>query len=705
MTPTVNAAGARPAYYPYIDGLRAFAVLSVLIYHLHGPWLPGGFVGVDVFFVISGFVVSASIAAFKGQGLGAFLGWFYARRIKRIFPALIVCLLLTAWVTTLLVPSSWLSAVNQQTGLYAFFGLSNFILASTGRDYFAPTTEFNPYTHTWSLAVEEQFYLIFPFLFIAWVAGGRGRRLSIALFVVGLLASFAWAAWYSQSSPTQAYFLTPSRFWELAAGVLLYQLTVARGPQAVPGAVHRWVAPLALLAMLAAFVVSTPENFPVPGALLAVLGTLGVIWSLHNHSQLRALHSLLGSRALVAVGKISYSLYLWHWPVFVLFRWTVGLDSGVARLAAVALAFVLAIASWRFIENPVRHARSLRGRSEPAVIVAGLLLVVVSWSGARWLSDHQHELSLSTLSQNREVWYPHGAPNSPEHPGCQAEPEHHDVEGGLLLIYSPKGCVEPRPLQKASVYAIGDSHALAYEGMFKQYAIRQSARVYAYNNGGCPFISLQPGRDIDNPQCRHHAEAALRDIRQRIQPGDILFLPSLRLGRFSDQWAYFGEEGPRIQMLSPQAEADRQRAIAAAVATLREFAERGVHILFEAPKPLFRAPPFRCGDRFNRNNPICAYGFEMERELLDELRAPVLAAFAEIARQVPGVEVWDPLPVLCPQGAACSAWRGENPLFLDGDHLSGYGNAFLLPSFTAALQPLLAAPLPQSSARSQALGH
>ncbi|PZR38851.1 MAG: acyltransferase, partial [Ectopseudomonas oleovorans] len=112
-------------YQPYIDGMRALAVLSVLLYHLHGPWLPGGFVGVDVFFVISGFVVSASVAGFKGRGLWQFLGYFYSRRITRIFPALIVCLLLTALFSALFIPSAWLSAVNQQTGFYAFFGLSN----------------------------------------------------------------------------------------------------------------------------------------------------------------------------------------------------------------------------------------------------------------------------------------------------------------------------------------------------------------------------------------------------------------------------------------------------------------------------------------------------------------------------------------------------------------------------------------------------
>ncbi|MCW1935703.1 acyltransferase [Pseudomonas sp. MDMC_285] len=340
-------------YYPYIDGLRALAVLSVLVYHLHGPWLPGGFVGVDVFFVISGFVVSASVAGFKGRGLWQFLGYFYSRRIIRIFPALIVCLLLTALFSALFIPSAWLSAVNQQTGFYAFFGLSNFILAQSGRDYFAPATEYNPYTHTWSLAVEEQFYLVFPLLFITWLLGGRGRKLSIGLFAIGALASLGYAVWTLRSDPITAFFMAPGRFWELAAGVLLYQCIGQRHEQ--PAARHRQgLALAALLLILLAFVISRSSNFPFPGALLAVTGTLGVISCLHHSPGF--MHRVLGWRGLVLVGRISYSLYLWHWPVFVLFRWTCGLETAVTRLAAVTLAFMLAFASYHWVENPLRNA-------------------------------------------------------------------------------------------------------------------------------------------------------------------------------------------------------------------------------------------------------------------------------------------------------------------------------------------------------------
>jgi hypothetical protein len=187
------------------------------------------------------------------------------------------------------------------------------------------------------------------------------------------------------------------------------------------------------------------------------------------------------------------------------------------------------------------------------------------------------------------------------------------------------------------------------------------------------------------------------DLRSRLKPGDVLFLPSLRLPRFSDQWIYFGEEQARHEMFSPEAEAGRRRSVAYAVTTLREIANRGVYIILEAPKPVFKAPPFRCADWFNRANPICAQGFAMPRSLLDTFRQPVLRAIAEIARQVPGVSIWDPYPILCPE-EHCRAWRDGQPLFLDGDHISGSGNKLLLPAFSETMRAHLEHPL-QASGR------
>jgi peptidoglycan/LPS O-acetylase OafA/YrhL len=217
---------SRIAYFPYIDGLRAIAVLSVLIYHLNSDFLPGGFAGVDIFFVISGFVVSASAGAFGQLSLPQFLLLFYSRRIKRIAPALIVCLLATTLASALLIPPAWLSDTNQRTGIFAFFGLSNFILAQTSGDYFSPRSEFNPFTQTWSLGVEEQFYLIFPILFFGWI-GGRTRLLTAVAFGVGFLASLSWSWYLSGTDNASAYYMITSRFWQLASGALLYQYMIS----------------------------------------------------------------------------------------------------------------------------------------------------------------------------------------------------------------------------------------------------------------------------------------------------------------------------------------------------------------------------------------------------------------------------------------------------------------------------------------------
>jgi peptidoglycan/LPS O-acetylase OafA/YrhL len=146
-----------PGYFPHVDGLRALAVLAVMAYHIHPALLRGGFAGVDVFFVISGFVVTASLASHRGESLSAFLGRFYARRLARIAPGLLVMLMATTAAYVLFVPRAWLSALTESVGQAAFWGFSNWILGTHSETYFAPRAEFNPYTHTWSLGVEEQF--------------------------------------------------------------------------------------------------------------------------------------------------------------------------------------------------------------------------------------------------------------------------------------------------------------------------------------------------------------------------------------------------------------------------------------------------------------------------------------------------------------------------------------------------------------------
>ncbi|HKE49328.1 MAG TPA: acyltransferase family protein [Rhodanobacteraceae bacterium] len=672
---------SRTTYVPHIDGLRAVAVLSVMVYHLDKAWLPGGFSGVDIFFVISGFVVSASLAEFRKSTPLAFFAYFYARRILRIVPALVACLIVTHIAAMLFIPRAWASHANEETGLYAFFGLSNFVLARAGNDYFSPTSEFNPYTHTWSLGVEEQFYLIFPPLFAAWIAGGQWRRVSALLFGVGLVASLACAAWLTPNIGSGAFYMLYCRFWELAGGVLLYQLLVVRGHAfSESDRPMTWRAHVVAIASAAVVgygcFISRPATFPYPGAIGPVIGTLGLLAALHGRGPGGPVMQVLRNPVVVFIGQISYSLYLWHWPVFVVFRWTAGLESTTARVAAVVITFTLATASYFLIERPPRRAARVRTAPRLAVIAAGAAIVATSALLTTQLQAHATQWALSQVTRHPNDWYA-GRLDDIGARNCRLQAHNETVGDSNVAVWAGVGCTNA-PASAPRLFVIGDSHAEAYTTMLPLYAMDMGVEVYKYANGGCPFLSLQLERE--GGECPADTAASIADMQRRIRGGDVLFLPSLRLNRFSDQTFARNEVAARQAMVGPAADRARSRAVEEAIEALRPFVERGVRVVFEAPKPLFRVPTFRCVDWFNAGNPVCAPGLEMQRDELMRYREPVVTALATIARRVPGVSVWDPFPLLCP-GKACGAMRGDDPLFFDGDHLTAYANRMLLPHF------------------------
>lgn len=683
----MNVENQKAVYYPHIDGMRALAVLSVILYHLNGAWLPGGFAGVDVFFVISGFVVSASVVRLNAVSFRQFLLQFYVRRIQRIVPALMLCLVVTAVLSALFIPSAWLSNKNRTTGLAAFFGFSNFVLGQSGNDYFSPTAEFNPYTHTWSLGVEEQFYLLFPMLFFPWLRGGAARVRAVRLFAAAALLSLGIGCWLAWSNPLLSFYMIFSRFWELAGGVLLYQWMAQRAPDAAPPhpMVRRLGLPLSLLMLLLALGCSRPADFPFPGALPAVLGTLGLLYFLNGRPAGDRLLRCFTHPLPVFIGKISYSLYLWHWPVFVLFKWTVGVSSPACQASAVLLAFLLAIASYHLVENRIRHSSWLQLLPRPRRLAAGLALIMLSFSLSVAISKTQTRLSQSTVSRNVGLWDPHLYQYSNRLGDCQLDAREPVVAGVKILIMSRSGCAPAEPAP-GRLFVVGDSHAGHYNVMLAQLVLRTGREVYIYSTGGCAVLGLREPMAADGA-CHQAEQGALDDALGRLRQGDTVFFSSLRLLRLGDQWARYDEAQVRQAAFSSQAAVQRKAAELQAVALLQPFAAKGARIVFPGPTPVFRAPAFRCADWFNKMNPICDGGVDIWRSEIERYRAPVLQAFASIAASVPGVSVWDPMPILCP-GAVCSASRDGQPLFFDGDHLSAYANNLLLPDFmrfTAAL--------------------
>jgi len=676
-------------YRPDIDGMRALAVLSVMLYHLQRALLPGGFVGVDIFFVISGFVVSGSLAASPSTSIRHFVTSFYDRRLARIIPALVVVLVSTALLSSLLVPKAWLSKFSEETGLSAFLGLSNWVMQTNSETYFAPRAEFNPFTHTWSLGVEEQFYLCFPLLFYFWARARKDAsdRASWILAMVALLAaaSLAGCIWASAAQPNAAFYSIAFRFWELAAGALLFQVTswqrsLGSERKAWPSAVATWIgAALVVYALLRA----TSKGFPFPWALSAVLGSLLLLGGVHPRDA-GIVRRILSSSIPVWIGRRSYSLYLWHWPIYVLLRWTSGVQGLISQTAAVGLTFLLASASYRWVERPLRQNARLQRYPVALQISFFLVLIGCGWLLAKAAFDHRAQISLSVVSRNSSDWYPdQGMPYSRE-PRCDVAKEfRHIPPVGAVVHFVPVRCQIRPPNQKLTVF--GDSQAGAFMPIYETLASETGIDVTLYTGPGCAYLDLIAPMNVGKPLgCAEMWGIASQEVLQAANTGDVLFLSSLRLRRFCDQWECHADAEVEAQARSDQAMAQVAKASNEAVDWLRPFSAKGLQILFEAPKPIFKSPPFRCSDWFNSANPVCRGGSRQPRAYLEALRSPIVSAISEISAQIPDVKIWDPLPVLCPT-ETCSAFRDGRPLYLDADHISAFGNSVLYPSFKHAI--------------------
>lgn len=669
---------AAGAYLPGVDGLRAIAVLLVMVYHLNAAWLPAGFVGVDVFFVISGFVVTSALCRQQGLGLSTFIAEFYARRFRRILPALIVCLVVTALFSVAFIPEAWLSSALLVTLQAAFFGVSNVFLNGGDDGYFAPRAEFNPYMHTWSLGVEEQFYLVFPwllYLLMSARAEGSPRkgRVALGVLVVLVVASLGWCAWTTRQVPAHAYYMLFSRFWELGAGALLALATAHSRPLRGWPAKRGLLLPAGLGLLLVSAVMGDAGAFPFPWALPSVMGTVLAILGVQaarQGSDPLGLARGLGSRLLVGVGLLSYSLYLWHWPTYTLFRWTFGLDDTPGRLTAVAVTVVLAWLSYRFIEVPVQRSSTIRRLRVSAAITAGLVLVTLGCLLAGWLYKRTLLLRQSTVSLHANAWYP---------TGCRGE---HDVSRCPVQVRGAElGSsigVPTRQLDAGRrIYLIGDSHAGAYRRLMNDLIADTGLSYQMFSRGGCAVAALVSVAS-ESKGCQDWRAAVESAVVAKAGPGDVVFLASLRLPRLIDQDGRLADGAKVVVKPADVAEADR--LVARLLAT-------GARVIVDAPKPVFRALPFRCVDWFNRRNAVCQAGLAVERSFIDGYRAPVVDALHALATRHPGLIVWDPLLGLCSaqRCVAADPQAPDQPLFFDADHLSGYGNERLLPSFKALL--------------------
>ncbi len=670
------ARDAERLHFPYIDGLRALSIVGVVLYHLEPGLLPGGFSGVDIFFVVSGFIVSASLHGHKASGFFSLVALFYARRFRRIVPALLFMLVTTSLAVVLFIPEAFLSSNIRRTASAAFFGFSNFRLAG-GPDYFSPQAEFNPFTHTWSLAVEEQFYLIFPVLIFLLTSGGRIAKASaVGLFALVVL-SFAYGFVEPSMKFNLGFYSSFSRFWEIGAGVLLYAILARYGLFASPATPRPEIQVATYLGaglIAAGFIAGNSQAYPVPGAALPVAGALLLIAALQGRVPMSPIGKVLGCRAAVAIGLISYSLYLWHWPVFVLFRWTVGFSTPVQKLLALAIAVTLSLISYFLVEKPLRT--SLRLRAPSRAIAVYLLAVVLCAAAADRMFGNSSRLSASTVTANRGDWFPESRARGST--DCRVEWRTKPLAVGAALLSKRLNC--DLADANARLFVVGDSHATAYLSLLADYARLTRIPVALYQTPGCYFVHLIPSA----AGCAAVVDVVLDDIRKQLQAGDVIFMPSLRVPRFRDQW---GDQELDTTAAWNGMTQSSEAGFSEAVGIFAKLNVPGVHFVFELPKPIFPTPLFRCSDWFNRSNPACSAGAEMERAILERHRQPVLAFADKLRSRVMGFSTWDPFPLLCP-GKTCSMRRDGKPLFFDGDHVSGVANRLLLGDFMHKMDEL-----------------
>ncbi|QRN52921.1 acyltransferase family protein [Dyella caseinilytica] len=355
-----KARGDSPYYRPDIDGLRAVAVLLVVFFHAGFSLFKGGFIGVDVFFVISGFVVSRAIQRGLTDGNFSFIG-FYLGRAKRLAPALYVLMgCVFVFALLYLMPDDAMRTLK--TLGYASLLSSNIYLAHK-TDYFASQTNNQPLLHIWSLSVEEQFYLVLPaLLLLSWRWQSRWR---LALFVCLGIASLCASQWAVSHATQGAYFLTPYRGFEFMTGVLLsFRRDAIRGVAADAAVVAGLITTL-----LSAYLLSATTPYPGWMALFPCVGA-GLIIGFGRASRIAA--ALLGNGVMLFLGRISYSLYLWHWPVLFAFR---RFDASTLpwTCVAIVLSIVLGYLSYRYVETPLRYARTRRRRVILGYIAAPIL--------------------------------------------------------------------------------------------------------------------------------------------------------------------------------------------------------------------------------------------------------------------------------------------------------------------------------------------
>lgn len=635
-------------YRAAVDGLRGVAVLAVLAFHAFPEVVSGGYIGVDVFFVISGFLITDIIARQLMHRDFSFAD-FYWRRVRRLFPALVLVLVTTLALGWFVLLPDEFEQLGKHAGAAAAF-LANFALWRES-GYFDTAAEFKPLLHLWSLGIEEQFYLVWPAVLVTF---WKRRTALLVILSALVIASFALSVHLAQAAPVANFYWPASRFWELGAGCLLALVMEHRDRSgtAVSSMERRFldagcnILPVAGLALILASIAEFDTTTAFPGwpALLPVVGTLLILatpenaW-FHRH--------VLGWRPLVWTGLISYALYLWHWPLFSFLNiLEAGSPPLAIRWAVLALSFLLAWLTYRYVELPIRTHKDFNfnirlAASAAAAGVAGLIIYAAGGVSQRFDADIQ------TLR--------HGPRRDAQ---CVSR----------LHATAPVNYCRTTSAQPPSILFLGDSKAHAiYEVAAPLLAPAHS--VMLLGRGGCPpLLNVRPsGYDLNEQECDQVWRTFVRYVHQTkpkvvVVVGNGSFLitdPEIELIRH-------GASAPQSK------EAIFEYGIRSLLHELTKFSR----VIYLGEIPNFATAP-SCFLRAIRL-PSTECHPERDRNQVELAMAPYNRVLNRVQESYPAVELVDAIAVLCAADVCSQRPPGKPILYSDEIHLSPAGARLLV---------------------------
>lgn len=539
-------------FRPDIEGLRAIAVLLVLLFHAGVPFLPGGFIGVDVFFVVSGFLITGILVRETASRHRISLTGFYSRRVRRILPMATLVLIAVAIGSVFILPSSQLGTIKTSI-IGASLFVSNWVFASQSVDYFAPDVASNPVLHFWSLSVEEQFYVVWPLLIIGtmWLIR-RNRRLAkhrlkllgiVLLLLTGI--SLALSIIQSKGQGDIAYFSLQTRVWELGIGGLL---AISIRQLALLTTAVRWLTGWIGLALIlyAGFFFSAETVFPGAAALIPVGGSALVIMAGIRDKPIGwSVASLLSLKPMQYIGARSYNLYLWHWPLLV-FAGTLasrqltsenidsaGIAPPLAAAIAVALALLLTIITFRIVEQPLRSAKFMRTPKSSlptGALLISLTLIIAAFGMPALANAYSSSRggNQTIINQIKELATPANLDAqefSTQQSACRAD-QNETAQESLARAKS-SNCIFGDKNGTKTIALIGDSHADMWLWGLDTAGKKNGWKILSFARTNCPYMALGTTELEDTnieSNCPEWAKLVYDEVLQPAAPFDAILL-------------------------------------------------------------------------------------------------------------------------------------------------------------------------------------